>query len=272
MKHIITAKYIKDNLSVTNPQLRTEICTEMISSRLKLIDMLQAGQVSKSDCIVTRIDRKCLYENLFDHVISWDDYALSRNQNEIDLAGQILKIFKELPYKPVYQNFERDKNLIFSIKLSSLENFDLSKPFICILVRKTPNHPEKNLPDLYWEEMIEFFLQQTNGKYNIFTFGQGVNLKNKNHKHIDNFQDWCSIMSKENCQCVLSTISGGVYPIFFTGHKNNHLIIIDNGQQIKIHGHDPSFYNECINFTKVKKTFLYHIPNYEELTKTILEK
>jgi hypothetical protein len=64
MKYIITAKNIFNGIDdhVTDPRERTEICTELIITRLKAIELLNTGVVSKTDFIVTRIDRKCLYE------------------------------------------------------------------------------------------------------------------------------------------------------------------------------------------------------------------
>lgn len=275
MKYIITAKNIREKVHITNPVLRTEICTELIMPRLKLMELLNTGKITRHDTIVTRIDRKCLYENIFDNVIDWEDYLKTKgeidNKNIIDLASQILSLDKTLPYKPFYRRFEEDKNEILNINLSDLSNFDIENPYICLLVRKTPNHAEKNLDDNYWSNFINKFTEETKGKYNVFIFGQGVsNLsESKNVFYIDKFQDWCSIMNKENCKHLISTISGGVYPIFFTGHKDCKMTIIDNTKTVKLHSESPSFYHECINFTGIKKEILEYAPNAEELTKKI---
>ena len=68
MKYIICAKerYKGDSLSdVRNPLKVTEIATELIITRLYCIMLLKQGTIDKNDTIVTALERKCLYENIF---------------------------------------------------------------------------------------------------------------------------------------------------------------------------------------------------------------
>ena len=65
----------------------------------------------------------------------------------------------------------------------------------------------------------------------------------------------------------MSTMTGGVYPCLIFGHENINMTIIDNTRLMEEHGGDPSFYDDCINFSKVKFDFIKHIPTTEEITK-----
>lgn len=277
MKYIITAKCVRDgNDHVTDPLRRTEICTEMIITRLKLIELLNTGLVSRGDCIVTRVDRSCLYENLFDKVIDWQEFVKKANSIDandvVDLVADIYNLDMMMPFHPFYERFHQDYNEIFNIKLSEF-NKGISTPYICLLVRKTPNHKEKNLTDEFWLDFIYEFLALTFYKIKIFVFGQNADQiqPHKNVIFIDKFQDWCTILSYDACKCIVSTTSGGVYPVFFTGHEKSKLFIIDNNRLIEKHGDSPSFYNPCINFRGVKIEKVQQVPPSGELAKTIVK-
>jgi hypothetical protein len=60
-------------------------------------------------------------------------------------------------------------------------------------------------------------------------------------------------------------MTGGVYPCLIFGHDNINMTIIDNTKLMEEYGGDPSFYADCINFSKVKFEFIKHIPTTEEI-------
>lgn len=277
MKYIITAKNIFDGVTdhVTDPTQRTEIATELIMTRLKAIELLNIGVVSKTDCIVTRNDRRCLYENLFDSVIDYQTF-LKWNMpasDVIDLVPDINTYEQTIQYHPVYSRFELDKKQIFNIKLFEYSDIETAKPYICILIRQTPNHPEKNLPLNYWGELIDQIPQ----KYNIMVFGlhnsEANDLKPFQHLRqiipVFNFRGWCTALSHPNCKAVISSCTGGVYPLFFVGNPETKLIIIDNNKLVSEHFESPSFYNDCINFKKVHKKIYEEIPAPEKIVRYI---
>lgn len=262
MKFIITAKNIRNGKEhITDPLERTEICTEMIITRLKTIEMLNTGKINKSDTIVTRIDRKCLYENLFENIIDWNDFSPTKNDSVIDLASRIYELDRSLPFKPFYQRFEQDKSEILNI---NMPEFSHEKPFICILNRQTPNHSEKNMDNDYWRNFLDTYTETP-----AFMFGTDVNSPQA--QHISAFNMWCAVLANTNCKCVISTASGGVYPIFFTGHSNSKLLLIDNNKLIAMHSKSQSFYNPCINFTGVSKKVVEYIPATTQLIDIVTE-
>jgi len=272
-KYVIVSKNVFQSTStndINDPLLATEICTELIIMRLRLIELLNTGIINKNDVIVTRIERKCLYENIFPNIIDYQDFLkLNIQENVIDIVSQIYTLCKTIKYKPFYNRFELDKEQILNIKLSTDLKFDVSQPFICLLIRKRGAWPEKNLPDNYWYGLINY-LNTLNIRIAVFGKETERFCDNINSFHINSFQDWCAILSYSTCKCVISTATGGVYPIFFTGHKKSKLIIIDNTLLIRENGHDASFYNNCINFTNTELMVLETVPDYPALYNTIV--
>jgi hypothetical protein len=281
MKYIIAAKdrYRGDSTSdAKDPLSITEIATELVITRLYLIMLLQEGKIDKSDCVVTIEERKCLYTKIFDNVISYQEYQQLNTGNieTIDLLDNGLflqmasgpKDKRLIPYTPFYRNWERDKNIITNVDWSDLNGYDLNQPFICLVIRKRGAWSEKNMSDEFWDNLIDK-LKTNNIK--TFVFGKETEkwCDDENITHIKNYRDWCSIVKNTNCKNVMSTMTGGVYPCLIFGHENINMTIIDNTRLMESHGGDPSFYDDCINFSKVKFDFIKHIPTTEEIYENI---
>jgi hypothetical protein len=86
----------------------------------------------------------------------------------------------------------------------------------------------------------------------------------ENTTFIDNFRDWCSIVTDPNCTHVASTMTGAVYPLLIFGNPEAKMTIVDNLGLMSLHGNDPSFYNPCINFSQIEIEFINKIPTPEE--------
>jgi hypothetical protein len=284
MKYIITSKDEFAGNSINDkadPLSVTEICTELIITRLYLIDLLKKGDVSKTDTIVCIDDRKCLYENIFDHVISYKDFKeIGANYNEVidllepslfdRLAGGPVET-RLIPYLPFYRNWDRDKKEILNVRKSSLEGYNTDKPFVCLVIRKRQAWSEKNMSDQFWRDVISLL---ENANINVFVFGKEADtLCTDKTTYIKNFQDWCTIVQHKNCKHVASTMSGGVYPLLVFGNSLCNMTIIDNTGLMQKCGHDPSFYHECVNFAKINISFLQTVPTtksfYYEITKSL---
>jgi hypothetical protein len=280
MNYIITAKDVYAGNSIedaANPLIVTEIATELIITRLYLIMMLQEGIINKNDCIVTIDERKCLYTKIFKNVISYQDF-IKKNEKCIDLLHP--DIFNKMssgpvnqriiPYLPFYQNWERDKHIIKDIEFSSMCDYDLSQSFICLVIRKRSAWTEKNMTNEFWTDLVNKLK-----KNNIKTFVFGKETENfcdsKTIIHVKNYQDWCTLITNKNCKHVTSTMTGGVYPCLIFGNSNIKMSIIDNTHLMNRYSYDPSFYNDCINFSKIKINYINYIPTTEEIYDTITE-
>lgn len=284
MKYIIVSKNEVSGTSkhdIANPLSMTEIATELIITRLYLIDLLQTSVVNQNDTIVCIPERKCLYTNIFNNVISWDKYkelSITPGIEFLDLLEHSL--FNQLsagdvgqrliPYLPFYQNYERDKELITNIDFSELNDYNLNEPFVALVVRKRAAWSEKNMTNEFWNSIIEKLV--SNG-ISVFVFGKETEsfCTNEKVQHVANFQDWCSLVRHPNCKHVSSTMTGGVYPLLIFGNPDCKMSIIDNTHLMSRHGNDPSFYHSCINFQNIDINFINQIPTtddyYYELTK-----
>ncbi len=282
MKYIIVAKNNFEGNSINdtpNPLAITEIATELVITRLKLIDMLQNNEITNKDCVVTIDERSCLYTKIFKNVISWKHFNTIK-KNEDDTIIDLLEndIFNKMssgdineriiPYKPFYRNWERDKDLITNIEWSNLSEYDVSYPFISVLIRKRGAWKEKNMSDEYWTELINEL--KNNGK-KVFVFGKETEKwkDSNNVQYVKNYQDWCTILKNPNCKHVVSTMTGGVYPLLIFGNKSTNMTLIDNTKLMEKHGGDPSFYDNCINFSKINIYFYNEIPEIKELYERI---
>ena len=125
----------------------------------------------------------------------------------------------------------------------------------------------------YWNEFIEKIIEITKGELNVFIFGEFLEQKldNQNIMYINNLQDWCLILGNNNCKLLVSTVCGAINPIFFTGHEESNLLLIDNNKCYTTYKNNPSFYGECINFKKVKIQVLEFKPTIDQLIEEILQ-
>jgi|21_taG_2_1085346.scaffolds.fasta_scaffold01596_4 hypothetical protein len=282
MRYIITAKEVAKGTStqdIANPLAVTEIATELIITRLACIMLLKDNKITKSDTVVTNEDRKCLYENIFQNTISWKEFQqtdLLPNDDVIDLLSSSIHSRlhlrngknQKIPYLPFYQHWERDKKEITDINFSDLSNYDLNGDFVALLIRTRGAWPEKNLPEDYWRELIKE-LEKQNKK--VLVFGKETEIyASDSVQYISTFRDWCGIVKHPNCKSIVSTITGGVYPAFICGNPELKLIIVDNLDLVKEYGYDPSWYNDCINFSKIQKIILNYKPTPQALMEIII--
>lgn len=275
MKYIIVAKDVYSGTSgndTPNPLEVTEICSELIITRLYLIDLLKTGKITLDDTVVTIDDRVCLYTNIFKNVMTFREFSHIKINNVdnvvIDLLTKKtyhwLAVGGGLKYKPFYQNFKRDNVEIMNVDLSNLGEYNVDKPFVALVIRKRGAWPEKNLPDEYWMELIHKL--KTNG-VQTFIFGKETEsfADGRQVQHVKNYMDWCSLVKNPNCKHIVSTMTGGVYPALIFGAPKMQMTIIDNTNLMALHRGDPSFYDSCVNFAKVEITFINKVPKIEEL-------
>ena len=277
MKYIIVAKNVYEGNSlsdIANPLAVTEIATELVITRLMLIDLLQQSLISVDDCVVTIPERKCLYTKIFNNVIDFSE--LSNSITPEDTVIDLLEngIFDQMaagtvdsriiPYKPFYRNWDRDKELLSNVDWSDMNGYELDKPFVALVIRKRAAWAEKNMTDEFWTELINK-LKENNKK--IFVFGKETQVwaDGLNVEYVKNYQDWCTLVKHENCKSVVSTMTGGVYPCLTFGSPDIKMTIIDNTNLMAQHRGDPSFYDSCINFSKIEIEFINEIPTIEEL-------
>jgi hypothetical protein len=286
MNYIIVSKDVRKGTSksdIPDPCSVTEIATELIITRLYLLSQLSEGKIDINDTVVCANDRQCLYTKIFPNVITFAEFN-SRELAEEDTVEDYLNPYffdrlaagdvsqRLIPYLPFYQNYERDKNLINTVDWSDLQSFNTSKPFVGLVIRKRGAWEEKNLADDFWRGLIRL-LEDNN--IQTFVFGKETELfcNTPNTVNVNNYRDWCTLLTHPNCRHVGSTMTGGVFPLLVFGNPSAKMTLVDNLRLMDKHGHDPSFYHPCINFSKIDISFINHIPTiedyYERITKDL---
>lgn len=271
MKYIITAKGLDDvnsgngNYAGGTPIKQTESATELIINRLAVICYLKEGKIDLDTTIVTLSDRVFLYENLFKNIEIYDPNKDYEDCIDLVTESMLMQLCKSIPYKPFYQNFERDKEEIFNIGYNdAILKQDLPDFMICI-PRLKNSDTRRNLDQQYWKD----FLQSAKSKYKkIFVFGKGnENLDDEQIIYVDSFRDYCSYLRHPNCIDIVSTISGPChYAQFFSNTKSRtKLTMIDNLDLIGKHGGDPSYFHPCLNFSKIEIKFIKSLVSPDEL-------
>ena len=271
VKYVITAKGALDvnngngSFEGGSPIQQTESATELIINRMGLICYYKEGLIDSDTIIVTLPERKFLYEHMFKNIEVYD--AGKTYENSIDLVtnSKLDELCKTLPYKPFYQNFERDKEEILNINFNnSILSQDLPDFLVCI-PRLKNSDTRRNLNQDYWKN----FLNLAKSKYEkIFIFGKGnLNLEDEQIIYVDTLLDYCSYLHHPKCVDVVSTISGPCHYTQFFSNSNSRtkLTMIDNFNLIEKHGDDPSYFHPCLNFTKIPINFINHLISPSEL-------
>lgn len=274
--YVITSKndFMGTSISdIANPAFVTEIATELIVTRLFLIDLLNSNRIDKNVVVVCAAERRILYTKIFPNVITYDQFKLLniKSKNVLDLLSK--GIFQKLaggkvssriiPYLPVYKNWRRDKADILNFQEGDIDHLDLSRPFVALVIRLRGAWPEKNMTNDFWEELINCF---TETDIQVFVFGREAEkfCNNQSVIHVSSFQDWCTLTKSPNLRHIGSTMTGAVYPALIFGSNSTKITLIDNLNLMSQHGHDPSFYHSSINFAGCPIEFITSIPSPRE--------
>jgi hypothetical protein len=274
-KYVITAKGIDDvnsgnfTFDTGTPTSQTESATELIINRLAVIDYLNRKIIDEDTIVVTLKERTFLYENIFKSVEVYDSNKIYDDCLDLVTDNKLNELSKTLPYKPFYQNYERDKSNILNINYNDTIINSILPEFIVCIPRLKNSDVRRNLNQLYWID----FINKVKERYNlIIVFGKGnENITGENVKYVDTLKDYCSYLHHPNCKNVVSTISGPCHYVQHFGNVNKDTILtmIDNCDLIKKHGDDPSYFHPCINFTNVKINFINELIETEKLIEKI---
>lgn len=271
MKYIIVAKGEIDvntgngSINAGTPITQTESASELIITRLAAIDYLKKGTINRDTIIVTLPERTFLYENIFNKNEIFNPNKHYEDCLDLVTMPQFDHLCNTLPYKPFYQNFERDKEEILNVKYNeTILNTNLPDFLVCI-PRFKNSDTRRNLDKNYWVN----FLNIAKDKYEkVFVFGRGAeDMQNEKITYIHTFQDYCSLIHHPNCKDIVSTISGPCHFAHFFSNTANKtkLTMIDNNNLISIHGNDPSYFHPCLNFSNIPVKFINHLISPEEL-------
>jgi len=210
---------------------------EIHLGRFILLDMLDKNYINTNDVVVTsNIDRFFLYSKIFKNVISCDEYSRNGNikdENKIliwpfvvsvtrELNDSCIKKFESICNYPIreilYNNFTRDYDeLLRMIDFPVIEDYNLVKnKFIVIhsrtLLLKSNNNTNQNLIDLF-KIICKINIKYPDFDIVIFTVNDSNELlelqENTKIKIINKLDLYASVMNHENCECVITELSGG---------------------------------------------------------------
>jgi hypothetical protein len=208
---------------------------EIHLGRYILCDMLSKNYITKDDIIVTyNIDRKFLYSNLFDNIISYEEFINDKNEKKIielwpfsvSMSGEIdnyyineIKKYTDYPIEDILLNNKLENNniLIKNIKYDTLEDNLVNKKFIILHLRHIENKINNNNIDnnnidnniIIINEIIKT-IKENYKEINIilFTFDEQRQF-DTNIIVIHSLSKYCSLMNNNNCLCIISELSGG---------------------------------------------------------------
>lgn len=265
MKNIIvgknTSKGTVENDSA-DLQKYFELGWELMTTRLKLILMLNKKEISKSDVVVTSRDRMFMYENLFDKVVDCNNYKPTGKK--IDLVANCMNIVKD---QQMYKDIWKYKKDVLNINYS---NFDCNEKFIGLLIRKRSHCPERNVGDDYYVKLLQ---ELKAAKIKTFVFGMGSDrfCDNKNSVYVNKLRDWATLMHHKNCLC----ITGGASGALMVGQIccNNKILLIDQTKIMKrpelASRKHPLFAGRCVHFSDVPIKFYFDLPKLKEIQQDI---
>tara|TARA_R100000152_G_scaffold12797_1_gene5552 strand:+ start:23 stop:850 length:828 start_codon:yes stop_codon:yes gene_type:complete len=249
------------------PVNQTEAGQELIINRLGAIHLLQTNRITKDHTIVTLPERKFLYENIFNNV---EDYIPGKFDYDVDIISEFDSETK-LPYKPFYQHYERDKELIQNIPYNEdILSEELGDFLVCI-PRLKKSELARNLDQQYWLDFVSLVKDKFD---KIIVFGKG----NENFadgdkvRYVDTLRDYCSYLHHKACKHVVSTVSGPCQYVQFFGNTSGDAVLtmIDNHGFYARHGDSPIYFHPCLNFSKVKIRFITNkLPTPNQLQKQI---
>ncbi len=204
---------------------------EIHITRYILLDLLQKNKITNDYVIVTvNLERKILYENLFNNIIDWNEY---KNKYEgkvefLDLtyysesgtaAYKIYDKFEQMNYS--HWNFERSE--AFLNLCNNIKYIDLNQKYSNIINNKfIVIHVRFNMNIDMLKRLINSIRNITDIKIIIFTVKNINNILNNfnNIVKIENLNEYVSFLKNDNCELLISEWSGGGQLSHYAGREN----------------------------------------------------
>jgi len=211
---------------------------EIHLGRTILLDMLHNNYINDNCVIVTvNLDRAFLYSKIFKNIISYNDF-IKKNvdyTDVIEIWPFVVSITSELnenyvnmfekkcnyPIKKIlYEKFENNyQDLIANIDFPSIKDIDLiEKKYFVIHSRMIENKLSNNnveLNLLHLNQIVNKINEKYLYDYNIIIFTVNnsdalLDLKSRNNniKIINKLDIYASLMNHNNCEAVISELSG----------------------------------------------------------------
>jgi hypothetical protein len=268
---------------------------EIHLARWILLDMFNKGYIlEKTTIVINNIDRKFLYSNLFNNIISYNDFLkmniddkniiklfpFSVSKNEDVEQNYIDNLKNKSNYKIeniLYEKISLDINLIKNIDLIKIDNNLYKNDFIMIHHRYinknliSNNNNSNNI--IKTQKIIDFINNRYN--YDIIIFSSDKNIKfNSNKENISYIYDlrkYCSLINNYKCLATISELSGGgeisqyfhnkfIYH-YYNSYDEENIDIDLSKYDLKKNLHNEWNLHNCSN-AKLRRSTLDNILNY----------
>ena len=232
-----------------------ELGWELMTTHPEIKKLKIDGVFTDNDVVVTtNPDRKFLYLESFNNVISWEDFLnLGIPESQIiDLVDDAMKGMGGLNFDDI------DEILINSLKKFK-KDFEIeekikNKQFVCLQYRKRNWANSRNIEDDVFESLIKIVSE----KYNLDVYVMGLSSEkfcDGNKVNYVNLQQFTTLINNKNCILFFSTMSGPAHLSCYFANKNIIHIVNDLlGQRINGGGsleNHPLYQGRKYNFTNI---------------------
>lgn len=232
-------------------ELGWEVATTHLDTKFSLFN----NKFNKSDIIVTHSGREFFYENLFDKVITWNEFEkINTNQDIIiDMVENTLNYFfhsNQLIDKSLIWTDEKiDDSILYSFNYSDLNP---NNKFVCLVYRKRKHDLQRNINDDYFNGIINYVKSRG---LDIYIVGYGAEkFADNEHVFYVDLRDWATLINNEKCELIITTMTGPTNLINFCGQPKTNVFIIDITSSRN--ANSRIVMGDCLNFRKMNYNFL----------------
>lgn len=230
---------------------------ELMVTHILVKKFLFEKKINNDDVIVTaNDDRKCLYTKSFLNVISWNEF-LNINNSEFQIVDLVdmsvngsLSEFGKLP--TIHDTNYELSDLISSFEsCNSIISSTKNQTFVCLHYRKREWSSNRNINDVFFADLVNFFSKEIKVKVYVIGFG-GEKFCNNLESFYVNLKEFCTLISLNNCKLFFSTMSGPAHLSYLFGKKNLLHIVnsIEGPRQESLKNH-PLYMGDYYNFKNV---------------------
>jgi hypothetical protein len=245
-----------------------ELGWEIMTTHLKVKEMLYIGSINSDDTVVTCKGREFLYKKLFNNVICWSDFKnLNNEANPINLLSFFINDFSNL------QHIENNPNEALQSYFFSFENngkiefeFPIDDGFVCMVYRERNHDSHRNMDKGLFSELIYYVNKVLRKKAFVVGFNSESFCDNIDSFHVS-LKDFTSLINHKNCKLCLSSLTGPPHLTYFFGNQNMTNIILDleNARANKSMINHPLAMGDQFNFKKIETHFISDTFSHEHI-------
>jgi hypothetical protein len=239
-----------------------ELGWEIMTTHLKLKELLHDGYISDNDVIVTCSGREFLYQKSFKNVITWKDYLkINHTKKEVNLCQEFSSnhsLINEITPKKddslidLFFSFEKEENL----------KFNTDGDFVCMVYRNRDHGSHRNMDIDFFKKIIDFLKYKFNLNIFVVGFGSEIFEDNKNVFSV-NLKEFTTLINNDNCKLCVSSLTGPSSLTYLFGGVNlkNIIIDIESARKDEYMENHPLAMGNLFNYKNVESEFILGMPD-----------